>query len=87
MTSEYERGFAEGQRDALAGLDNAEVWHRIMAVLDGNGINMQDGSIHSWRCFDKERYPEPCSCAGEVVVEILAAISGPEGTLVTVEQT
>ena len=63
-----------GQRDAIAGLDNSEVWHRIMAVLDRNGINMQDGSIHSWRCFDKERYPEPCSCAGEVVVEILAVL-------------
>jgi hypothetical protein len=72
----FQRGAEQGQRDALANLDNAAVYARIMKVLDDNGINMQDASIHSWRCFDKERYPIPCSCAGEVVVEILAAIKG-----------
>jgi hypothetical protein len=65
-----------GQRDALANLDNAEVWGRIMKVLNDNGINTENGSIHSWRCFDKERYPEPCSCAAEVVVEIIQAVKG-----------
>jgi hypothetical protein len=68
-------GQYEGQRDALANLDNAAVYARIMKVLDDNGIN-NEGGLHSWRCFDKERYPIPCSCAGEVVVEILAAIKG-----------
>lgn len=68
-------GYEQGQRDALANLDNAAVYARIMKVLDDNGIN-NEGGLHSWRCFDKERYPVPCSCAGEVVVEILAAIKG-----------
>lgn len=30
--------------------------------------------IHSWRCADKERHPEPCTCSEEVVAEILAAV-------------
>jgi hypothetical protein len=64
---------AEIRADTLAELDNAAVYARIMKVLDDNGIN-NEGGLHSWRCFDKERYPIPCSCAGEVVVEILAAI-------------
>ena len=81
------RVVAEIRADALASLDNAAVYARIMTVLDDNGLNMRNSNFHSWRCFDKERYPEPCSCAGEVVVEILAAISGPEGTHVTEEQT
>jgi hypothetical protein len=72
--------YAAGQRDALAGLDNDQVWFRIMAVLDRNGINSCDSCIHSWRCFDKERYPEPCACAAEVVVEIIQAVKGDAPT-------
>lgn len=62
--------------DTLASLDNADVYRRVMKVLDDNGVNVENGSIHSWRCFDKERYPEPCSCAAEVVVEIIQAVQG-----------
>jgi hypothetical protein len=76
LIAERHAGWKEGQQDALASLDNAEVWGRIMRVLNDNGINTQDGSIHSWRCFDKERYPEPCSCAAELVVEIIEAVKG-----------
>jgi hypothetical protein len=75
LAAAFGLGREQGQRDALAGLDNAEVWHRIMKVLDDNGIN-NEGGLHSWRCFDRERYPEPCACAAEVVVEIIQAIKG-----------
>ena len=25
-----------------------------------------EGGFHSWRCFDRDRYPEPCQCTEEV---------------------
>ena len=31
-------------------------------------------SIHSWRCEDRESYPEPCTCAEDVVTDILALL-------------
>ncbi len=32
---------------------------------------------HSWRCYDKVRYPGPCGCAEELSADILAAIAQP----------
>ena len=31
-------------------------------------------SLHSWRCEDKARYPEPCTCLNETALSILAAV-------------
>jgi hypothetical protein len=39
-----------------------------------NGADIDGGSFHSWRCFDKERYPERCSCTADVVDEIIVAL-------------
>jgi hypothetical protein len=48
---------------------------RIKSVLVNNGVDIDGGSFHSWRCFDKGRYPEPCTCTDEVVVEIMEVVS------------
>jgi hypothetical protein len=68
--------------DALAARQAPEplttLAERIKAVLVSNGVDIDGGSFHSWRCFDKERYPDPCDCTDEVVEEIIAAIKAPE---------
>ena len=46
----------------------------IKAVLVDNGVDIDGGSFHSWRCFDKGRYPEPCNCTDTVVQEIMAVV-------------
>ncbi len=46
----------------------------IKAVLVNNGVDIDGGSFHSWRCFDKERYPEPCTCTDEVVAEVMVVV-------------
>ena len=50
------------------------------ALLAAEGADSQDGWLHSWRCFDKVRYPEPCDCTAqaarsalEVVAPLIAA--------------
>lgn len=48
----------------------------IKAILVNEGAD-NDGGWHSWRCFDKERYPEPCDCTDQVVDEIVKAIESP----------
>lgn len=36
----------------------------------------RDETIHSsWRCFDKDRYPEPCDCLDEFSRNVLAAVA------------
>ena len=43
-----------------------------MAVLRDEGAD-SEGGWHSWRCFDRERYPEPCDCTEQVARAALAA--------------
>ena len=31
-------------------------------------------SLHSWRCEDKDRYPEACTCVEELADDILKTI-------------
>jgi len=45
----------------------------IRAVLVAEGAD-NEGGWHSWRCFDKERYPEPCTCTADVVAEIMTVV-------------
>ena len=42
------------------------------AVLANEGADSEDG-FHSWRCFDKLRYPEDCTCTYDVTAAALAA--------------
>ena len=30
---------------------------------------------HSWRCYDKDRYPGPCGCDEEIADEVMGAIA------------
>lgn len=48
----------------------------IRAILVNEGADTE-GGWHSWRCFDKGRYPEPCHCTDEVVDEIIKVIQSP----------
>jgi len=32
---------------------------------------------HSWRCYDKVRYPGPCGCAEELSADLLTTIATP----------
>ena len=50
----------------------------IKAVLVNEGAD-SEGGWHSWRCFDKGRYPEPCTCTDDVVEQIITAIRGKIG--------
>ena len=34
-----------------------------------------EGGWHSWRCFDKARYPAPCDCTAEVAEGVLSAVA------------
>lgn len=42
------------------------------ALLAAEGADSQDG-WHSWRCFDKVRYPEPCDCTAQAARSALEA--------------
>lgn len=41
-------------------------------VLCDEGAD-SEGGWHSWRCFDRERYPEPCDCTEQVARAAIAA--------------
>lgn len=47
----------------------------VRQVLIDNGADSDPGLHASWRCFDKVRYPEPCTCIDEAVSEVLAAVA------------
>ena len=49
-----------------------EAVEAAMAVLRDEGAD-SEGGWHSWRCFDRERYPEPCDCTEQVARAALAA--------------
>ena len=52
--------------------DGDEAERAVMAVLRDEGAD-SEGSWHSWRCFDRERYPEPCGCTEQVARAAIAA--------------
>ena len=52
--------------------DEGEAVQAAMAVLRDEGAD-SEGGWHSWRCFDRERYPEPCDCTEQVARAAIAA--------------
>ena len=57
----------------LAGDDMLrELTQRVAQTLRDEGAD-SEGGWHSWRCFDRERYPEPCDCTEQVTRAALAA--------------
>ena len=52
--------------------DGDEAVQAAMAVLCDEGAD-SEGGWHSWRCFDRERYPEPCGCTEQVARAAIAA--------------
>ena len=52
--------------------DGGEAVQAAMAVLRDEGAD-SEGGWHSWRCFDRERYPEPCDCTEQVARAAIAA--------------
>lgn len=52
--------------------DGDEAVRAAMAVLCDEGAD-SEGGWHSWRCFDRERYPEPCDCTEQVARAAIAA--------------
>lgn len=73
----YEEGFDSGERDMLARLTSEEAHAVILKVLSDEGA-ASEGGWHSWRCFDKGRYPEPCRCTEYVVDRVIAALRALE---------
>ena len=49
----------------------------IEAVLNAEGLNA-GGSPHSWRCSEPDRFPDYCTCARDIAVEILMALDAGE---------
>ncbi len=47
----------------------SDLSEKVRTVLINEGVG-NEGGIHGWRCFDKERYPEPCDCMDEIVSQI-----------------
>jgi hypothetical protein len=68
-TAAYANALAAAAPRTLTADDRA----RIAQALRDNGFD-SEGGPHSWRCFDKERYPEPCGCMDEVLDDIAAAL-------------
>ena len=52
--------------------DGGEAVQAVMAVLCDEGAD-SEGGWHSWRCFDRERYPEPCDCTKQAARAAIAA--------------
>lgn len=52
--------------------DEDEAVQAVMAVLCDEGAD-SEGGWHSWRCFDRERYPEPCACTEQAARAAIAA--------------
>ena len=51
--------------------DGGEAVRAVMAVLCDMGAD--SGGWHSWRCFDRELYPEPCDCTKQAARAAIAA--------------
>ena len=46
----------------------------VREVLANYGLGSESTIHSSWRCFDKERYPERCDCLDEISRDILRAL-------------
>jgi hypothetical protein len=43
----------------------------LLSTLRGWGAGDEQYGVHaSWRCFDKDRYPEPCDCMEQVAADL-----------------
>ena len=49
-----------------------EAVQAVARVLCDEGAD-SEGGWHSWRCFDRERYPEPCDCTEQAARAAIAA--------------
>ena len=61
-----------GQGDGGEAVGERAAVQAAMAVLRDEGAD-SEGGWHSWRCFDRERYPEPCDCTERVARAAIAA--------------
>ena len=59
------------QRGDSGHRDGGEAVQAAMAVLCDMGAD--SGGWHSWRCFDREFYPEPCDCTEQAARAAIAA--------------
>ena len=72
MTTPYRSGM-----DVVAAendMSRVAIATRVL-IAEGGGAG---SNIHSWRCSDKERYPDPCRCAMNVAAAIFDAIDDAE---------
>ena len=49
-----------------------DIAEKVRQVLAREGADSPDG-WHSWRCFDRELYPEPCDCTKQATRAAIAA--------------
>lgn len=80
LAADYDRDVAEAEaRGWNAGLSDPAVREQIIKTLMDEGSEGGSG-WHSWRCFDKSRYPGPCGCTPAVADALLAALRKPSTT-------
>lgn len=48
---------------------------RIRGVLRDELGREQPHDFHSWRCYDKDRYPGPCDCADTLATIVADTLS------------
>ena len=53
---------------------NPNLIEKARLVLVDEGAD-SEGGWHSWRCFDKVRYPAPCGCTEEAAERALSAVA------------
>jgi hypothetical protein len=59
----------------MRGVDVGEISDAAHAAVSGHlGSDKSPFDPHSWRCYDKERYPGDCGCVGSLVQDVLAAV-------------
>ena len=51
-----------------------DIIEKARRVLVDEGAD-SEGGWHSWRCFDRYRYPEPCDCTEEVTRAALSVVA------------
>ena len=65
----------EAQQGDSGHRDGGDAVQAVMAVLRDMGAD--SGGWHSWRCFDRELYPEPCDCTKQAVrAEVREHVAG-----------
>ena len=46
----------------------------IEDALRDNGVQPNTDAMHSWRCYDPERFPGYCSCVPQLVDDLMERI-------------